>query len=201
MGVIKPGYNLQAKADLRELRFRLKGGGRHRRIHQELTLTSMVDMFAVIIIFLIQSFSTSGELFVVNKKVVLPNASHGQVVERSPIITVLEDKVTLEGYQVGDNANIKDIIEESNWELPMISSALDGYKQWFESTQQDVKKTPRVIVQADKDLDFLYLKRVLYTLTKHGYGNIDLLVKGQARNSHDISGQDMLDLLKDAIQN
>ncbi len=180
MGVIQPGYHLIAAHDLPHLRRKLKGGGKYRSIHQELSLTSMIDMFSMLIIFLIQSFSAQGELFVTNPNIKLPSAQHAKALDRSPLITVTPDKVVLEGAPAGDNTNINDKIEETDWDLPTLTARLDGYKRFFESIHADVKFPGEVIVQADKSLPFVYLKRVMYSLAKVGFTNVNLAVRGEA---------------------
>lgn len=180
MGIKKPGYHLVSAHDLPHLRNRLKGGAR-KGISAELNLTSMIDLFSVIILFLIQSFSATGEILFVNDKIKLPNASYGAELTRQPVITIQEDKVTLEGAPVGDNANINEKIEETDWELPQLVGRLTDYKKFFESVNVGAKFPGEVIVQADVKLPFLYLKRVMYTLVKNGYPNISLAVRGKAQ--------------------
>ena len=180
MGVIKPGYHLISSHDLPHLRKKLKGGGKYRSIHQELSLTSMIDMFSMLIIFLIQSFSAQGELFVTNPNIKLPTAQHAKALDRSPLITVTPEKVVLEGAPAGDNTNINDKIEETDWDLPTLTARLGDYKKFFESIHTDAKFPGEVIVQADKSLPFVYLKRVMYSLAKVGFTNVNLAVRGEA---------------------
>jgi biopolymer transport protein ExbD len=180
MGVIIPGYHIQSRYDLRELRYRLRGSGRRKALADELTLTSLIDFFATLIIFLIQNFSATGEILMLNKDIAPPPAFHARQLERSPIVTVYKDKVILEGFQVGDNSDIEQKIEETDWELPQLQRALIDYKKFFEGIHQGTKFPPQVIIQADKGLDFLYVKRVLYTLVKIEFSNINLLVRGEA---------------------
>jgi biopolymer transport protein ExbD len=180
MGVGIPGYHLRSKHDLKELRYRLKGHGRHKSLSEELTLTSLIDFFATLIIFLLQNFSTTGEILMINKDITPPSAYHAREMERSPIITVFKDKVILEGYEVGDNKDIESKIEETDWELPNLQKVLTDYKKFFEGIHPDVKYPAQVIIQADKNTDFLYVKRVLYTLVKIEFTNINLVVRGEA---------------------
>jgi biopolymer transport protein ExbD len=178
MGVVKPGYHLASPHDLKHLRKRLKGTG-GRNINPGLNLTPFIDLFSTIILFLISLFSATGDVMMSNKDIVMPNASHGKELTRAPIVTVMADKVTLEGAPVGDNANIQEKIEETDWELPQLNERLDNYKRFFESVNVDTKFPGEVIVQADKEIPFLYLKRVMFTLVKHGYPNIMLAVRGK----------------------
>jgi biopolymer transport protein ExbD len=181
MGITIPGYHLKASSDLPELRKHLKSVSNRRSVHRELALTSMIDIMSVIVLFLIQSFSATGEVFMVNSQIHIPDAYHARTLNRAPIVTVQPDKVSLEGATVGDNQNIKDKIEESDWELPKLSQRLSEYRAFFESVHQGVKFPGDVIIQADKNLDFVYLKRVMYTLAKLGYSNISLAVRGEAQ--------------------
>jgi len=178
MGVTIPGYHLKSKYDLEELRYRLKGSGKYRQLHQELTLTSMIDMFAVIIIFLIQTFSATGELVLVNKDITLPEAIHGRLLDRAPIVTVMTDRVILEGLGMDDNTDLDEKIEESDWALPQLKAKLKEYKAFWESTHKDVKFPAEVIIQADKELEFLYLKRVLFALVQLEFSEINLVIRG-----------------------
>ena len=181
MGVITPDFHLTAAHDLPEMRKMLKGGNRKKRIFAELSLTSLIDMFSVIIIFLIQSFSASGEVMIINKDIKLPIANYGKELERAPIITILTNKVTLEGVKVGDNTGIETKLEESDWDLPLLSQKLNEYREFFQSVNPTATFPAEVVVQADRDTQFLLLKRVMYALTKVGYTNINLAVMGQAR--------------------
>jgi biopolymer transport protein ExbD len=57
------------------LKRKQKRQSRKRGLIAGLTLTSMVDMFSLLVIFLLQTFSTSPELVMVTKGVTLPVAS------------------------------------------------------------------------------------------------------------------------------
>ena len=52
MGVKIPGFHLKSEKDLPELRKRIKGAGARKGIIEELNLTAMIDMFSVLILFL-----------------------------------------------------------------------------------------------------------------------------------------------------
>lgn len=182
MGITIPEFHLKSKIDLVETRNRLKGGRRARDINAELTLTSLIDMFSVVILFLIQSFSATGEIFMVNKDVTLPQAYHARLLERAPIVTVMADKVTVEGLVVGDNTGITEKIEETDWDLPLLRSKLEEYRNFARSIAPDVPFKGEVIIQADVGLEFIYLKRVMFTLAQLGFNGINLAVRGEVTN-------------------
>src|ERR1700733_16253981 len=94
--IVKPGYHLKPKYDLRGLREHVKGEGSHKDTTFELPLTSMIDMFTILVIFLLMNFSATGEIFFIQKNVKLPEASHAKPLESAPLISVTAQGVTLE---------------------------------------------------------------------------------------------------------
>ena len=181
MGVTIPAYHLKSQADLPEMRRRLKGIGRRREIHRDLTLTSLIDVFSVVILFLIQSFSTTGEVLLNNPGLTLPIAYNGRTLMRAPIVTITPTGVTLEGAPVGDNSNIEEKVEDTSWDLPQMTLRLASYRQFVQSIYPGAPFSGEIIVQADASLNFIYLKRVMYTLTKAGFTAINMAVRGEAQ--------------------
>src|SRR5438445_11605148 len=99
----KPGPRLRKFIPLKFV------GGLHggaKNVYAELNLTSMVDMLTILVVFLLQTFSASGELLVVSKNIVLPEASNFKDLERAPVIGVSKDSVTLDGRPVADAAEL-----------------------------------------------------------------------------------------------
>lgn len=180
MGIKKPDYHLRSAYDLPSFRHRMEGPVGGRKLSADLNLTSLIDVFSVIILFLVSTFSATGEILFVNKDITLPQASHGFILERSPIVTVMEDKVILEGAGVGDNTDIEEKVEDTDWSLPQLKQQLRAFKQFFEDSNAGIPFPGQVIIQADKELEFLYIKRAMFTLLQEGYSNIDLVVSGEA---------------------
>ena len=67
----KPGSHLGHDVPLK---FVQKGAHGRKSAYAELNLTSMVDMLTILVVFLLQTFSASGELLSVSKNIVLPDA-------------------------------------------------------------------------------------------------------------------------------
>src|SRR5438309_9299708 len=95
----KPGPRLKVYAPLKFVR---SAGHGKRSTYAELNLTSMVDMLTILVVFLLQTFSASGELLSVQKNIVLPEALNFRDLEQAPIIAVSKDAVTLDGRVVAN---------------------------------------------------------------------------------------------------
>jgi biopolymer transport protein ExbD len=179
MGIRIPEYHLRAKWDIPSLRRRLSGGGK-KQIEAELNLTSLIDLFSTLILFLLTTFSATGEILLSDKNIKLPMANNAFIINRAPIIVVTADGVTLEGMGVGENRDIQNKIEDKDWELPVLKQELRSYKEFFQAAGAGVPFPGEVILQADHKLNFLFIKRVMYTLVDEGYPNINLVVRGEA---------------------
>ena len=188
MGIKRAGYHSIAAKDLPEMRERLKGTGGRKKLSAELNITAMIDMFSVIIIFLVQTYTATGDFFLVAENINLPTAQYAKALKRNPIVTVTQDKVILEGAAVGDNAGIDEKVEDTDWSLPTLKEKLNAYKAFFESVHQGVKFPGEIIVQADKTIDFIYIKRAMYTLAGMGFTSIDLVVSGESKGPSPRSG-------------
>jgi len=180
MGITKPGFHLRSRWDLPSFRKRNSGQIGGRKVSAELNLTAMIDMFSTIVLFLMTTFSATGDILITNSEIKLPVAEHAFLLQRSPIVTVFDRGVLIEGTAVGDNSDIQAKVEDSDWELPLMKEQLRSYKAFFESADAGVPFPGRVILQADKKLNFIYLKRAMYALVEEGYTNIDLVVQGEA---------------------
>src|SRR5207245_11407181 len=64
-----------------------------------LMLTSLVDMFTIIVIFLLQNFSATGEI-ILSKDIKLPDAQHGAALEVAPMIAISGEAVTFQAKMV-----------------------------------------------------------------------------------------------------
>src|ERR1700720_2518899 len=78
-----------------------KKKSRKRALIAGLTLTSMVDMFSLLVIFLLQSFSTSPELLMITKGVTLPAAISGRELMDAPVLSLSTSGVYLDQKLVG----------------------------------------------------------------------------------------------------
>src|SRR5665213_3723615 len=83
------------------LKRKQKKASRRRVMIAGLTLTSMVDMFSLLVIFLLQTFSTSPELVMVTKGVTLPSAISARELEDSPVLAISLIEVYLDQKLLG----------------------------------------------------------------------------------------------------
>jgi biopolymer transport protein ExbD len=138
-----------------------------------LMLTSLVDMFTIIVIFLLMNFSANGEVLYMSKDIKLPDAYHGAALERAPVISVSGDAVTFDGRMLLNTADLEkgDVLN-----VPELEDALRDEKRRYEQIHANDPDHPfrgLVNVQADRRIPFKVIKRVMFACNQSGFGNIN----------------------------
>jgi len=140
----------------------------------ELNVVPMVDMMTMLVIFLLQQFSSTGEVLYMQKDIKLPTAQHGQMIEIAPVVAVSGQQVVVTGVKVADIAELDS--DSGYLNIPALEERLrDEKKRWDFIHQADPNKKWDGIVniQADQNVQFRIVKRVMYSCGVAGYFNIN----------------------------
>jgi biopolymer transport protein ExbD len=151
---------------------KMKGG--RRSTNAELNVVPMVDMMTMLVIFLLQQFSSTGEVLYMQKDIKLPDARHGQMIEIAPVVAIGADQIVVTGVKVAD---IPDLDRDSGYlNIPTLEERLrDEKKRWefIHKSDTGTKWDGVVNIQADKSVPFRIVKRVMYSCGVAGYFNVN----------------------------
>lgn len=144
----------------------------------ELNLTSMIDIFVLMVVFLIQQFSADGDLLFMTDKIKMPEAANFEQLERAPVIQVSADEISIEGARV---AEVADIGADEYWNIPALEEKLRDQKKAYEMIRGGGADGAEgfkgdINIQADKEVPFKVIKRVMYSANQAGYFNINFAV-------------------------
>ncbi len=136
-----------------------------------LMLTSMVDMFSMLVVFLLQTFSSSPEILV-TKGLVLPNSQTSDLVKEAPTLAISkEGKLYLDQKLVGRAETVV-----RNPEL--LLRRLDRIKRnWSRSHLTPF--TGEINFQADKEIKSTTVATIMSILTSGQFQSIGLAVMGR----------------------
>ncbi len=172
--VIAPGYHIRPKYDLAGFRQKMDDGG-GRDYDMVLPLTSMIDMFSMLVIFLLLTFSATGEAYFVNKNIKLPDALNARPLESLPLISVTRKYVSIDSEQIGTNPAD---FSMNNWNMEAFAASLRRLKALQNNFRvAGLKPKTQVNIQADKNTPVLYVKRVMNVLISEGFTGINFAVK------------------------
>jgi biopolymer transport protein ExbD len=145
-----------------------------RSLNAELNVVPMVDMMTLLVIFLLQQFSSTGEVMYMQKDIKLPDARHGQLIEIAPVVAISAQQVVVTGVKVAD---IPDLDRDSGYlNIPALEERLrDEKKRWefIHKADPSSKWDGVVNIQADKAVPFRIVKRVMYSCGVAGYFNVN----------------------------
>jgi len=150
----------------------------------KLTLTSMLDTFTVLLIFLLQMYATDGQLISPSKYLTLPQSSVEKPAEVGLDLVVSKNVILVnnEKVVVMDDvlANKPEVIE--NGIIMPLKERLLYYSSKAKKMETDygVKFSGKVVIQGDKDLSYVELVKVMRTCGLSDYPNMRLVVYRQS---------------------
>ena len=152
---------------------RIRRMERSRKKIVGLNLTSLMDVFTILVFFLLAN-SSSNEVLSTPKHIELPDS----VVESKPretvVIMVGPETVLVQGEAV---ANTPELIENKSENIPEITQRLDHLERNIIGiNSQTAIASKEVTILADKTIPFNVLKKIMTTCTGSGYGRISLAV-------------------------
>ncbi|MBT4761223.1 MAG: adventurous gliding motility protein S [Bdellovibrionaceae bacterium] len=168
-----------------------KALNKKRSVVATLSLTAMVDMFTVLVVFLLQNYAVTGEVLEIPNGVVLPQASAVKEIKPSNVIVVSRDRITLNNADIDSYLNIR---EQKDWMIYKLRSQVEKLiakgkrekntlvgkiktKVEEKNKKKDsVEKFLKITIQADEEVDFLTVKKIMYTITEAGIVEINFAV-------------------------
>ena len=145
-------------------------------------LTSLLDMFTIILIFLIVSFEAEDQNFKLDPALKLPESSARSVFKPAVNIAVSSKGLSIEGKEIVafENGRFPDSYYEQD-EVPELIEVLERYyeRKFADATPEQLaseEEGPIVAVQADKKMDYKTLFLVLKSCGKAGFVKYRLAV-------------------------
>jgi len=148
-------------------------GKGQRDVNSDLNLVPMIDIFVLLVIFLIQQFSADGDLLFMTDRIKMPEAANYDQLMRAPVIQISPDDIALEGQMI---ARISDIEGQELWNIPKLEEVLRDQKKAFETLNTSEEFKGDINIQADVNVPFKVLKKVMYSANQAGYFNINFAV-------------------------
>ena len=179
MPIQNPGRRLMHAVPLKFVQKRVSGGT-HLSTNASLSLTSMIDFLVVTVVFLLMTFSASGET-PVNKGVNLPKAENTMDMIDAPIVAVTGSQILVDGAPAGNTRAIEDSkrLQRIDELFNMLKSKRETWKQ-----ARPQKEFPGVVVlQIDQEVQAVVVKSVFQTAAFAGYPNVSFMVNSIPKSS------------------
>lgn len=146
-----------------------------------LQITSMMDMFTIILVFLLKSFSAEGSILTNADNLVLPNSdSHKKPTEVNLQVAVTEDMLLIDNIPLIPTDEIRKIPQDNP--DPVVGALKEKLENCLALEKDMVRSgalnnaSRKVIIQVDKNVGFDVLFKVMNTCGKAGYETMNFAV-------------------------
>lgn len=153
--------------------------GKRRKAHKEtkgdsagMMLTSLMDIFIVLVLYLLVNQGTGVELDP-PEHVVLPTSGVDTAPRQSVVIALSERDVRVQGQAV---VSMADVVASDELEIASIRQAIEQIKAQAEQRQDQAGMRTEVTIVADQSVPFKVLKKVMLSSSNAGYGKISFAV-------------------------
>jgi biopolymer transport protein ExbD len=180
MPVEEPGRRLMHHIGLKFVVKKVAGGG-GRGVNAALSLTSMIDFLVVTVVFLLMTFSASGET-PVSSGVNLPKAENTMDMIDAPMVAVAGSQVLVDGAPAGNTRAIED--SKRMQRVDELFNILKSKRELWKQTHPGREFPGVVVLQVDQDVVAVVVKSVFQTSAFAGYPNVSFMVNTIPKTQH-----------------
>ena len=153
-------------------------GKRHLRKEKEaLSLTSMMDMMTIILLFLLKNISTSGALLKPSPYLELPVSIRDMEPRKEVSILVTREGILEdvdEGKPINKISDRAELEDPANTVIPSLEKFYEDHKEFSKKLGQ--RFTGVTTIQCDKEISYDWLLKVINTCGQTEYSTIDFLI-------------------------
>jgi biopolymer transport protein ExbD len=137
-----------------------------------LNLTSLMDVFTILVFFLVMNSGT--EVLDAPKDVVLPESFIETKPTETVVINISPEQVLVQGEPV---VRVADIVAAGDGDIvPIMERLAELQDRVIGVRTQSVAQSTAITILADKSIPFAVVKQVMSTCTAQGYTRISLAV-------------------------
>ncbi|HEX9757632.1 MAG TPA: biopolymer transporter ExbD [Nitrospiria bacterium] len=150
---------------------------RHHIDPPRLNLTAMVDVFTVLLIFLLKSYAAEGGLLASNPDLHLPQSTSSIKPDSTLTLVITPDLIFVQDQRV---VTTREVLQSSDLFIPQVGKALEE-----NSKRLGVERNHggKITILGDRRIPFRLLKSILFTANETGFSDLSLAVLHEERNN------------------
>jgi biopolymer transport protein ExbD len=141
-----------------------------------LQTTSLIDIMTIILVFLLKSFSSEGEIVTLSKGLRPPESTAKKKPEVALRLSLTQNDLLFEGTRI---ATIDTVYQTDDLIIPSLLILLNNRRKMTERIAENsaqVEFKGDVLIEADRKVRFKMLQKIMYTCGQIGFSNFSLLV-------------------------
>jgi biopolymer transport protein ExbD len=173
MPINQPGKVLLRNIPLEFVSKKVSGHGA-KAVDVSIPLVPFIDFLIVLVVFLLISFSASGELLAQKANLKMPKAANVVDIDISPVIAVDPVVITLDGRRMADTATLA--ADPKVERIEQLIQDLETLKRNWSILHPQEPFPGQVILQADVSIDYRVIKKLMFSTAQAGYANVSFAV-------------------------
>jgi biopolymer transport protein ExbD len=148
----------------------------------KLTLTSMVDMFTLMVVFLLKNYSAQGQMVTPAQGLLLPTSSIEKSAGEALSVKISEKTIMVENTVVIDEAAYRQLLKQTDFLIQPLFKVLSEHSKSARQSAEILKTefSGKISIQGDVAIPYNVLTRVMYTCGQAGYPVMNLVVYRKA---------------------
>lgn len=147
----------------------------------DIDITSLLDILTILLVFLLQSYNSSGVVINVPKGVDLPRSSSETLNSFGVIVQVSESQIWVEDKEILNTEAMPDqVYDQGGRRIIPLFDELVRQKEKVQRTAKVVNGANEfsgiINLVMDKSLKYTYLKRIMYTCAEAGFKEFKFVV-------------------------
>jgi biopolymer transport protein ExbD len=172
MPIKAPTRRLVHHVGLEFVRKKVTGGG-HRATNAGLSLTSMIDFLVVTVVFLLMTFSASGETPIA-KGLNMPKAENTLDMIDAPLVVVVGSQILVDGGPAGNTRPVEE--SDRMQRIDELFNLLKSKRELWKQTHPNKDFPGVVLLQIDQNIKAVIVKSVFQTAAFAGFPNVSFMV-------------------------
>jgi biopolymer transport protein ExbD len=172
MAIQAPGRRLMHHVGLEFVEQKIAGHG-GRSVNAGLSLTSMIDFLVVTVVFLLMTFSASGETPIA-KGLNMPKAENTMDMIDAPIVVVVGSQILVDGGAAGNTRPVEE--SDRMQRIDELFNILKSKRELWKQTHPNKDFPGVVMLQIDQNIKAVIVKSVFQTAAFAGFPNVSFMV-------------------------
>ncbi|MBN1980358.1 MAG: biopolymer transporter ExbD [Chitinivibrionales bacterium] len=147
----------------------------------KLNITSMIDMFTLMVVFLLQTYSSQGQLVTPAEGLRLPKSSVEKTASEAVSVKISMNSILVGNTVVVDEKAYEQLKKQKEFLIEPLHTALVDYATESKKSAQLTGKefSGKVAIQGDEAVAYNILTRIMYTCGQAGFPTMNLIVYRQ----------------------
>lgn len=143
----------------------------------KLNITSMMDMFTIILVFLLKSYSTQGQLITPAEGLMLPKSEIERGAKQALSVKISQNTIAVEDEIVVGRQGFEDLLSQKEFLIPSLHNILKKHEEEARKSSEMFGKefSGEITIQGDKDIPYNVITRVMYTCGQAGFPVMNLI--------------------------